>query len=192
MKTEQEQIEKMAEKMKRCFEKNGLLNFKWFAEALVQAGYGEVSEYKAEIERLRQELRDTDKMARNSIEQYKNNYDNAFERLKAQGREIGRLKEENEVLKNDLINSEGNLNHITTEIKQLKAKNKVLGDGVAKAFTNGFNTGRKQVEKDIRRAQIDVLNKLKDSYGVYYLSAFGVKERMLADILNPMIEELKK
>ena len=125
MKTEQEQIEKMAEKMKRCFEKNGLLNFKWFAEALVQAGYGDVSEYEAEI-------------------------------------------------------------------KQLKAKNNVLGDGVAKAFTNGFNTGRKQVENDIRRAQIDVLNKLKDSYGLYYLSAFGVKERMLADILNPMIEELKK
>ena len=176
------------------------------ARDIVEAGYGDVTEYKAEIERLRQEVRDTDKMARNTIEQYRaeneelknalkqseDNYSRAFERLKAQGREIGRLKEENEVLKNDLINSEGNLNHITTEIKQLKAKNKVLGDGVAKAFTNGFNTGRKQVEKDIRRAQIDVLNKLKDSYGLYYLSAFGVKERMLADILNPMIEELKK
>lgn len=45
---------------------------------------------------------------------------------------------------------------------------------------------------DVKQAQIDVLNKLKDSYGLYYLSAFGVKERMLADILNPMIEELKK
>ena len=44
----------------------------------------------------------------------------------------------------------------------------------------------------VKQAQIDVLNKLKDSYGLYYLSAFGVKERMLADILNPMIEELKK
>ena len=45
---------------------------------------------------------------------------------------------------------------------------------------------------DVKQAQIDVLNKLKDSYGLYYLSAFGVKERMLADILNPMIKELKK
>ena len=51
--TEQEQIKAMTEKMKRCFEKNGLLNFKWFAEALVQAGYGDVSEYKAEIEQLK-------------------------------------------------------------------------------------------------------------------------------------------
>ena len=47
-------------------------------------------------------------------------------------------------------------------------------------------------EQQVKQAQIDVLNKLKDSYGLYYLSAFGVKERMLADILNPMIEELKK
>ena len=45
---------------------------------------------------------------------------------------------------------------------------------------------------DVKQAQIDVLTKLKDSYGLYYLSAFGVKERMLANILNPMIEELNK
>ena len=55
--TEQEQIKAMTEKMKRCFEKNGLLNFKWFAEALVQAGYGRISEYTAEIERLKAEFK---------------------------------------------------------------------------------------------------------------------------------------
>lgn len=48
------------------------------------------------------------------------------------------------------------------EIERLKAKNKVLGDGVAKAFTNGFNTGREQVEKDIRRAKINILRELRD------------------------------
>lgn len=121
-------------------------------------GYGDVSEYKAEIERLRQEVRDTDKMARNTIEQYKNDYDKTFERLKAQQREIERLKAENCEL-----------------TKKLEAR-----------LTCDFvKTAQKQ-------AQINVLNKLKDSYGLYYLSAFGVKERMLADILNPMIEELKK
>lgn len=46
-------------------------------------------------------------------------------------------------------------------------------------------------EQQVKQAIIDVLNKLKDSYGLYYLSAFGVKERMLADILNPMIEEVQ-
>lgn len=67
-------------------------------------GYGDVSEYKAEIERLRQEVRDTDKMARNTIEQYKNNYDNAFERLKAQEREIERLKAEVKQAQIDVLN----------------------------------------------------------------------------------------
>lgn len=127
------------------------------ARDIVEAGYGDVSEYKAEIERLRQEVRDTDKMARNTIEQYKNNYDNAFERLKAQEREIERLKAENCEL-----------------TKKLEAR-----------LTCDFvKTAQKQ-------AQINVLNKLKDSYGLYYLSAFGVKERMLADILNPMIDEVQ-
>ena len=125
MKTEQEQIEKMAEKMKRCFEKNGLLNFKWFAEALVQAGYGDVSEYEAEI-------------------------------------------------------------------KQLKAKNNVLGDGVAKAFTNGFNTGRKQVEKDIRRAQIDVLNELKGRVRTsYVLDDFILGNVVFSKDIDELIEEIK-
>lgn len=115
MKTEQEQTKEMAEKMKRYFEKNGLLNFKWFAEALVQAGYGDISEYKAEIERLRQEVRDTNKMARNTIEQYRakneelenalkqseDNYSRAFERLKAQGREIEQLKKQVQI---DVLN----------------------------------------------------------------------------------------
>ena len=48
------------------------------------------------------------------------------------------------------------------EIERLKVKNKVLGDGVAKAFTNGLNTGRKQVEKDIRRAKINAMIELKE------------------------------
>lgn len=183
MKTKQEQIEEMAgviaETLQHKRVENGAVfvtylpsilgstdREKEVAETLVQAGYGDVSEYKAEIERLRQEVRDTDKMARNTIEQYKNNYDNAFERLKAQEREIERLK---------------------AEFKQLQTNAEILARGV-----RDLNHENYELTEKIKQAQIDVLNKLKDSYGLYYLSAFGVKERMLADILNPMIEELKK
>ena len=35
----EKQIEEIAEKMQKCYAKNGLLNFKWFAEALYNAGY---------------------------------------------------------------------------------------------------------------------------------------------------------
>lgn len=48
------------------------------------------------------------------------------------------------------------------EIGELKAKNEVLKVGVATAFTNGFSIAREYVEKDIRRAQIDILNYLKE------------------------------
>ena len=46
MKTKQEQIKSMVEDIKRCFEKNSTLDFEQLAERLVQAGYGNVSEYK--------------------------------------------------------------------------------------------------------------------------------------------------
>lgn len=95
-----------------------------------------------------------------------------------------------------------------TEQEQIKAIKQIIDERVE--TTLGYVQGRhgnviKTVDTiiiardiveagygDVKQAQIDVLNKLKDSYGLYYLSAFGVKERMLADILNPMIEELKK
>ena len=75
--TEQEQIKAMTEKMKRCFEKNGLLNFKWFAEALVQAGYGNISEYEAEREMLGSQIKVLKQRLNNKyveIEQLKNDY----------------------------------------------------------------------------------------------------------------------
>lgn len=138
MKTEQEQIEKMARTMcgycstdgKCAVSKNGRepdicanvdtqhCLYKEYAERLIESGYGDVSEYKAEIERLRQEVRDTNKMARNTIEQYRakneelenalkqseDNYSRAFERLKAQQREIERLKAEKKQAQIDVLN----------------------------------------------------------------------------------------
>lgn len=103
------------------------------ARDIVNAGYGNVSEYKTEIERLRQEVRDTDKTARNTIEQYKNDYDNAFERLKAQEREIQSLREDNIDLKEELYE-----------------------------LDNKLDIARAMEDKTIKQAQIDLLNKVKD------------------------------
>lgn len=134
MKTKQEQIEEMRRTIYNTRSKvNGIATAGDIAEALVQAGYGDVSEYKAEIERLRQEVRDIDKMARNSIEQYKNNYDNAFERLKAQEREIQSLREDNIDLKEELYE-----------------------------LDNELDIARAMEDKTTKQAQIDVLNKAKE------------------------------
>lgn len=156
MKTEQEQIEEMAvigcvrnpqahtaEECSKCDFKQGMCNAYRHAEALYNVGYGNVSEYETEIERLRQEVRDTDKMARNTIEQYRaenkelenalkqseDNYSRAFERLKAQEREIERLKAENDSLnkkiselEQDLIHADENVFYRECDVKLAEDK----------------------------------------------------------------------
>lgn len=74
------------------------------------------------------------------------------------------------------------------EIEKLKAENDMNAQYIRMM---GIQSHIKTSNEQVKQAQIDILNKLKDSYGLYYLSALGVKERMLADILNPMIEELE-
>lgn len=78
------------------------------------------------------------------------------------------------------------------EIERLKAKNNVLRDGVAKAFTNGFNEGRKQVEKDIRRAKIDVLNELKKKYGFYSCYSWNCDVKSLNTIIDELRAKIKQ
>lgn len=169
MRTEQKQIEKMARSMcgycsndgKCAVSKNGRepdicanvdtehCLYKEYAERLIESGYGNISECKAEIERLRQEVRDTDKMARNTIEQYRaeneelknalkqseDNYSRAFERLKAQEREIERLR-----------TTLGQCNtELNSALESLKSQCREIGELRAK----------------VKRAKIDVLNELK-------------------------------
>ena len=67
--------------------------------------------------------------------------------------EIEQLKEENEALKNDLINSEGNLNHITAEFKQLQTNAEILAQGV-----RDFNRENYELTEKIKQAQIDTIN----------------------------------
>lgn len=115
--TEQEQIEKimcMFNKLKRgdycvdnCYGCCGdekiditchdvVVNF---IQDLMQAGYGDISEYKAEREMLGSQIKELKQCLNNKcVEVYNLNRDycNAFERLKSQQREIERLKAENE------------------------------------------------------------------------------------------------
>lgn len=80
------------------------------------------------------------------------------------------------------------------EIDRLKAENEELTKVISsKVYDLIDNTKEIADAREVweRQAKIDVLNELKDGYGLYYLSVLGVKERMLAYILNPMIEELQ-
>ena len=109
MKTEQEQIDEMVKVIKgfdicglfgRCFSTgaNGentryITCPECFAEALIKAGYGDVSEYKAEIERLR-----------TTLGQCNTELNSALESLKSQCREIGELKAGTKQAKIDVLN----------------------------------------------------------------------------------------
>lgn len=94
-------------------------------------------------------------------------------------------------------NGFGDVSEYKAEIEQLEAKNKVLKDGIVKAFTNGFNEGRKQVEKDIRRAKIDVLKELRERIETATDTYFNVDggyclaECVMNDI-DELIEEIEK
>lgn len=52
----EQQIEEMAKKMQKYYEKNGLLNFKWFAEALYNAGYRKLPEDSVVLSREEHEI----------------------------------------------------------------------------------------------------------------------------------------
>lgn len=85
MKTEQEQIEQIEKVLKdsvadyKHLKKKGMCYC--YAETLIDHGYGDVSEYKAEIERLR-----------TTLGQCNTELNSALESLKSQCREIGELK----------------------------------------------------------------------------------------------------
>ena len=134
------------------------------AVALVKEGYGKVSEYETEREMLGSQI----KVLKQRLNDKYVEVDN---------------------LNRDYRNAFERLKAKQREIERLKAENDTNMQYIRMM---GIQSHIKTSNEQIKQAQIDVLNKVKDRYGLYYLSAFGVKPRMLADILNPMIKELKK
>ena len=143
--TEQEQIEKimcMFNKLKRgdycvdnCYGCCGdekiditchdvVVNF---IQALMQAGYGDISEYKTEREMLGSQIKVLKQRLNDKyieIDNLNRDYRNAFERLKSQQREIERLKAENE-----------------TYCKQIN-----------QAYDTGYDDGYESCQDDIKKA----------------------------------------
>ena len=145
MKTEQEQIEKimcMFNKLKRgdycvdnCYGCCGdekiditchdvVVNF---IQSLMQAGYGDISEYKAEREMLGSQIKVLKQRLNDKyieVDNLNRDYSNAFERLKSQQQEIEGLKAENE-----------------TYCKQIN-----------QAYDTGYDDGYKSCQDDIKKA----------------------------------------
>ena len=163
------------------------------ARDIVNVGYGDVSEYKAEIERLKAEyekLQTNAEILASGVRDL--NYENyeLTQKLAKQTRIARDANAKCTGAERYLRPFQYKADRLETKCNDLKRLSDWQREEI-KRLKAEVNKGCDNCET-VKQAQIDALTKLKDSYGLYYLSAFGVKERMLADILNPMIEELKK
>lgn len=107
------------------------------ANALIRAGYQEVHKYISEIEHLKSECEYRKKQYDNQVEENTRlniEYDKAFERLKAQQREIERLK----------------------------AKNEKYLDSIESVQAGRCRLRCHLTEQAVKQAKIDVLNELKE------------------------------
>ena len=140
--TKQEQIEEMRRELYCAMSKvSGITSSSDLAEALYNAGYGNVSKYKAERELLGSQIKVLKQRLNNKyieVDNLNRDYHNSFERLKAQEREIERLKDEN------------------AKLQEQFAKYQLASD--------------KEIVAQVKQAKIDVLNELKKKTHNYYPS----------------------
>ena len=179
MKTEQEQIEKimcMFNKLNRgdycvdnCYGCCGdekiditchdvVVNF---IQALMQSGYGDISEYKTEREMLGSQIKVLKQRLNDKyieIDNLNRDYSNAFERLKSQQREIERLKAENAYL---LKACEGQFTFDTTENKKYSIFNSVRKDFADEVKAKLFAIYGKTICSDLDTEDItDIIDEL--------------------------------
>lgn len=170
MKTEQEQIEKMARSMcgycstdgKCAVSKNGRepdicanvdtehCLYKEYAERLIESGYGDVSEYTAEIEQLNKKLAKQTRIARDAnakftgVEHYLKPFQYKADRLQTKCDDLKKLsdwqREEIKRLKDDYAN-----------LQEQFAQYQMASD--------------KEIRAQVKQAKIDMLNKLKEEMG---------------------------
>lgn len=129
MKTEQEQTKQMLKILCDKFQCSAI-DISYMAksckqcedivEALHEAGYGNISEYKAEREMLGSQIKVLKQRLNDKyieVDNLNRDYRNAFERLKAQEREIAKLKAENKQAQIDILNKANErLNVVSREL----------------------------------------------------------------------------
>lgn len=162
MKTKQEQIEKIQEIINNCYEvdsyiaaegsEGGYIDTEEAAKAIVDAGYGDVSEYKAEIERLKEE----NKRAAISYTEYVLEEDTRFSVLRDN---VAKLEQKNKRLCEENIEQYKKLKkqeRKTVKQAQIDVLNKVkdlmdkyyVFEGVCGYFIDDFKELIKEVESD--------------------------------------------
>ena len=159
-------ITEICEDMPYCCYKND-------AEALYNAGYGNVSEYKAERELLGSQIKVLKQRLNNKyieVDNLNRDYSNAFERLKAQEREIMQLKAENARLT-------GRLGQVLLAVDTVKEMNAMCD----------IDDQRKQAVKEFAGK---IKAKLNAIFGKTICSDLDTED--ITDIIDEFIKEIEK
>lgn len=164
MKTEQDQIEAIVEifakSQKRCRSVNDVILQKHYAEALIKAGYGDISEYKAEIERLKNANSElTDNLVFYKDKSYK--LERSVDKLKTEFKQL-----------------ETNAEILAEGVRDLNRENYELTEKNKQAQIDTINTIVKYCENS------NHWNELKDC------KLFGGKSNDLRDFLNGIFKEV--
>ncbi len=134
---------------------------------------GDVSEYKAEIRSLNADLDhqiDATNDAENLASHLQYDYDKAFEKLKAQEREIERLKAENDSLYKKIAELEQDLIHADENVFYRECDVKLAEDKIKK------------------QAQIDVLSKVKErAVGLAAIETYHI-----CNLIDELIKEVNE
>ena len=172
--TKQEQIEEMRRELYCAMSKvNGIAFSSDLAEALYNAGYGNVSEYKAERELLGSQIKVLKQRLNNKyieVDNLNRDYSNAFERLKAQEREIMQLKAENARLT-------GRLGQVLLAVDTVKEMNAMCD----------IDDQRKQAVKEFAGK---IKAKLNAIFGKTICSDLDTED--ITDIIDEFIKEVEK
>ena len=172
--TKQEQIEEMRRELYCAMRKvNGIAFSNDLAEALYNAGYGNVSEYKAERELLGSQIKALKQRLNNKyieVDNLNRDYHNSFERLKAQEREIMQLKAENARLT-------GRLGQVLLAVDTVKEMNAMCD----------IDEQRQQAVKEFVGK---IKAKLNAIYGKTICSDLDTED--ITDIIDELIREVEK
>lgn len=183
MKTQQEQLEQL---LGTLLQHQPLIDATYdqlnsVAIALIKDGYGDVTEYKAQIEALKTKIFEKDYL----LKQTQLNYDRAFERLKAQQKEIEKLKSERDTQHDapKILGNEARVEFHDDIVSTSPIDCKDI-EKYAKLFRNRILSSN---EKEIKQAKLNLLAEVKKR-----LLPHGKSDVVFPEMIDDIIAEVER
>lgn len=183
MKTQQEQLEQL---LGTLLQHQPLIDATYdqlnsVAIALIKDGYGDVTEYKAQIETLKTKIFEKDYL----LKQTQLNYDRAFERLKAQQKEIEKLKSERDTQHTapKILGNEARVEFHDDTVSTSPIDCKDI-EKYAKLFRNRILSSN---EKEIKQAKLNLLAEVKKR-----LLPHGKSDVVFPEMIDDIIAEVER